>query len=163
MSPAEALNEILPSHQLPEYASIIARRLLEEQNRRIAFYAEMTDAESIEQYLLTADGSYKLKLKMQSGEITNSGIHDCDPSCVRCRRKSSRTVAVSVITEECLNAAKFAESDDTTPCCPKCQVQSEDAPEWFAIGADARLGHGGYETCLTPKMAIVLLRSWFGS
>jgi Uma2 family endonuclease len=48
MSPAEALNEILASHRLPEYASIIERRLQDERNRRVAFYAEMTDEVKME-------------------------------------------------------------------------------------------------------------------
>ncbi len=43
MSPAEALSEILASHRLPEYATIIERRLQEERKRRGEFYADMTD------------------------------------------------------------------------------------------------------------------------
>ena len=43
MSPAEALSEILASHRLPEYATIIERRLQEERMRRREFYADMTD------------------------------------------------------------------------------------------------------------------------
>ena len=48
MSPADALNEILASHRLPEYATIIARRLREEADRRCGFYADMTDEEKME-------------------------------------------------------------------------------------------------------------------
>ena len=62
MNSADALNEILASHRLPEYATIIARRLREEADRRCAFYADVTD------------GEYKLKLKMSSGEITSQVI-----------------------------------------------------------------------------------------
>ncbi|HQZ65993.1 MAG TPA: Uma2 family endonuclease [Planctomycetaceae bacterium] len=48
MSPADAFNEILASHRLPEYASIIGRRLQEERERCRAFYADMTDEVKME-------------------------------------------------------------------------------------------------------------------
>ena len=43
MSPASALEELLHSPRLPEYAEIIQRRLADEQTRRERFYSEMTD------------------------------------------------------------------------------------------------------------------------
>ena len=48
MSPADALKEILASHRLPEYATVIERRLQEERDRRRAFYADMTDEVKME-------------------------------------------------------------------------------------------------------------------
>lgn len=43
MSSASALEELLHSPRLPEYAEIIQRRLADEQTRRERFYSEMTD------------------------------------------------------------------------------------------------------------------------
>ena len=48
MSPADALKEILASHRLPEYATVIERRLQEERERRRAFYSDMTDEVKME-------------------------------------------------------------------------------------------------------------------
>lgn len=48
MNTLSALAEILQSHRLPEYASIIEQRLKAERDRRNAFYAEMTDESKME-------------------------------------------------------------------------------------------------------------------
>ncbi len=48
MNTPSALAEILQSHRLPEYASIIEQRLKAERDRRNAFYEEMTDESKME-------------------------------------------------------------------------------------------------------------------
>ncbi len=48
MNTPAALAEILQSHRLPEYASIIEQRLKAERDRRYVFYAEMTDESKME-------------------------------------------------------------------------------------------------------------------
>ncbi len=48
MNTPAALAEILQSHRLPEYASIIEQRLKAERDRRNVFYAEMTDESKME-------------------------------------------------------------------------------------------------------------------
>ncbi len=56
MSPASALEELLHSPRLPEYAEIIQRRLADEQTSRERFYREMTD---------------EFKMEFISGDVVN--------------------------------------------------------------------------------------------